>query len=297
MLCKYQSTMTLSHRHIEIDGHLLADKMLIPGMAAVPGISLLIGADQLWQLMSGETKRYHGQKSLVVMDSAFGCMLQGPLSFDTSLELGLNVCVLGLSTSADSTGEVIWRFRRWEIIGIMPADNSTPTKETKAKLERLEQEVLYEIKQEIQETHAEVDLCRQAGQDLMPDRAEVKRHIADLDTAGENVTTRYAKRELNLMNALDKTIGFCDTLQNSLESLDKAEQKFGSLVPVAADIDAVKAQIGRLKDFKREVDRHIVEMKSLTRQATELSKQTSSKQACALQQPFDEINRRWTALV
>ncbi|KAL1479895.1 hypothetical protein MTO96_051498, partial [Rhipicephalus appendiculatus] len=47
----------------------------------------------------------------------------------------------------------------------MPPDNSPPTKETNAKLKRFEQEMLHEIKQEIQETHPEVDRCRQTGQD------------------------------------------------------------------------------------------------------------------------------------
>ncbi|KAL1471107.1 hypothetical protein MTO96_000479 [Rhipicephalus appendiculatus] len=46
----------------------------------------------------------------------------------------------------------------------MPADNSTPTKETNGKLERFEQEILHEIKREIQETHPEVVRCRQTGQ-------------------------------------------------------------------------------------------------------------------------------------
>ncbi|KAL1480900.1 hypothetical protein MTO96_050654, partial [Rhipicephalus appendiculatus] len=144
-VCKDVVQVPVDHdfvRDIEIDGHLLADKLLIPGMAAVPGISLLIGADQLWQFMSGETKRYHGQKSLVAMGSAFGWMLQGPLSFDTSLESALNVCVLRLSTSADSTDEILRRFWDLESIGIMPADN-TPTKEKNTVLERFDQEVTF----------------------------------------------------------------------------------------------------------------------------------------------------------
>ncbi|KAL1475057.1 hypothetical protein MTO96_037564 [Rhipicephalus appendiculatus] len=54
--------------------------------------------------------------------------------------------------------------QEWESVGIMP-DNNTPTKETNAKLERFEQEVLHEMKEEIQETYPEVDWRRQTGQD------------------------------------------------------------------------------------------------------------------------------------
>lgn len=115
-----------------------------------------------------------------------------------------------------------------------------------------QQEVLHEIKQEMEQTRPEVDQCRQAGQDLMqlcgePDRPEVKRHIEDLDSAWENVTTLYAKREQNLIDALDKAMGFHDTLHALLEFLDAAEGKYAALGPVAADIDAVKAQIGQLR--------------------------------------------------
>ncbi|KAL1477159.1 hypothetical protein MTO96_003235 [Rhipicephalus appendiculatus] len=52
----------------------------------------------------------------------------------------------------------------WESVGIMRDDN-TPMKETNAKLKRFQQEMLREIKQEIQETHTEVDRCRQTAQD------------------------------------------------------------------------------------------------------------------------------------
>ncbi|KAL1477418.1 hypothetical protein MTO96_017491 [Rhipicephalus appendiculatus] len=213
-VCKDVVQVPVDHdfvRDIEIDGHLLADKLLIPGMAAVPGISLLIGADQLWQFMSGETKRYHGQKSLVAMGSALGWMLQGPLCFDTSLELGLNVCVLGLSTSSDSTDEVLWRFRGLESVGIMPADNSTPTKETNGKLERFEQEILHEIKQEIQETHPEVDRCRQTGQDPPV--------VGDAQV----IEVELAKHEV-LMNDIEAYPGSVDTLNRAGRQLIEVDR-------------------------------------------------------------------------
>lgn len=80
---------------------------------------------------------------------------------------------------------------------------------------------LQEIKQEITQTKPEVDHCRQAGQSLMqlcgePDKPEVQRHIEDLDSAWENVTTLYAKREQNLIDAMEKAMQFHDTLQVSL---------------------------------------------------------------------------------
>ncbi|KAH7958435.1 hypothetical protein HPB49_001749 [Dermacentor silvarum] len=111
-------------------------------MAAVPGISLLIGADQLWLFMSGETKRYHGQADLVALGSAFGWMLQGPLSFNTSLEAALNACVLRVSASTDSIDDLLRKFWELESIGITPVDN-TPNKEPNMVPEKSDHDVAF----------------------------------------------------------------------------------------------------------------------------------------------------------
>ena len=46
-----------------------------------------------------------------------------------------------------------------------------------------------------------------------PDKPEVKQHIRDLDHAWDNVTALYAKREENLIDAMEKAMAFHDTLQ------------------------------------------------------------------------------------
>ncbi|XP_035224503.1 microtubule-actin cross-linking factor 1-like isoform X1 [Stegodyphus dumicola] len=165
-----------------------------------------------------------------------------------------------------------------------------------------QQEVLQEIKQEITQTKPEVDHCRQAGQNLMqlcgePDKPEVKKHIEDLDSVWENVTTLYAKREQNLIDAMEKAMVFHDTLQNLLEFLDTVEDKFSKLGAVASDIDSVKGQINQLKDFKLEVDPHMVQVESLNRQAQELMERTSPDQAVAIREPLADINKRWDDLL
>lgn len=47
--------------------------------------------------------------------------------------------------------------------------------------------------------------------------------------------------------------------------LDKAERKFEKMGPLGADIDAVKKQIEQLKNFKAEVDPHMVKVEALNR--------------------------------
>ncbi|XP_071036383.1 microtubule-actin cross-linking factor 1 isoform X6 [Parasteatoda tepidariorum] len=165
-----------------------------------------------------------------------------------------------------------------------------------------QQDALEEIKQEIEQTKPEVEQCRQAGQDLMqlcgePDKPEVKKHIEDLDSAWENVTSLYAKREQNLVDAMEKAMNFHDILGNILEFLDSAEESFAALGPVGSDIEAVKGQIQQLQEFKQEVDPHMVEIESLNRQAHELMERTSPTQAKAIREPLAEINRRWDDLL
>ncbi|CAG2058638.1 unnamed protein product, partial [Timema podura] len=131
-----------------------------------------------------------------------------------------------------------------------------------------QQTVLQEIRQEIDQTKPEVDQCRQTGQELMslcgePDKPEVKKHIEDLDSAWDNITALYAKREENLIDAMEKAMEFHETLQNLQEFLDSAEDSFAGMGALGSDIVAVKKQIEQLKDFKSEVDPHMVKVEAL----------------------------------
>lgn len=47
--------------------------------------------------------------------------------------------------------------------------------------------------------------------------------------------------------------------------LTGAEQKFARMGALGSDIDAVKRQIEQLKDFKQEVDPHMVKVEALNR--------------------------------
>lgn len=133
-----------------------------------------------------------------------------------------------------------------------------------------QQVTLQEIRHEIDQTKPEVEQVRRTGSSLMslcgePDKPEVKKHIEDLDHAWDNITALYAKREENLIDAMEKAMEFHETLQNLLKFLNKAEDSFARLGPVGSDIDAVKKQIEQLKHFKDDVDPHMVEVEALNR--------------------------------
>ncbi|XP_032597101.1 dystonin isoform X12 [Drosophila grimshawi] len=165
-----------------------------------------------------------------------------------------------------------------------------------------QQVALQEIRHEIDQTKPEVEQVRRHGSNLMnmcgePDKPEVKKHIEDLDNAWDNITALYAKREENLIDAMEKAMEFHETLQNLLKFLTKAEDKFAHLGAVGSDIDAVKRQIEQLKAFKDEVDPHMVEVEALNRQAVELTERTSPEQAASIREPLTVVNRRWESLL
>lgn len=133
-----------------------------------------------------------------------------------------------------------------------------------------QQIALQEIHQEMNQTKPDVEQVRRNGNNLMllcgePEKPEVKKHIEDLDHAWDNITALYARREENLIDAMDKAMEFHETLQKLLEFLAKAEDRFVNLGPIGADIDAVKKQIEQLRRFKDDVDPYMVEVESLNR--------------------------------
>lgn len=133
-----------------------------------------------------------------------------------------------------------------------------------------QQVALQEIRHEIDQTKPDVEQVRRNGNNLMllcgePEKPEVKKHIEDLDHAWDNITALYARREENLIDAMEKAMEFHETLQNLLAFLAKAEDRFVNLGPIGADIDAVKKQIDQLRRFKDDVDPHMVEVEALNR--------------------------------
>ncbi|XP_018791084.1 PREDICTED: dystonin isoform X12 [Bactrocera latifrons] len=165
-----------------------------------------------------------------------------------------------------------------------------------------QQVALQEVRFKIDKTKPEVEQVRRNGSNLInmcgePDKPEVKKHIEDLDNAWDNITALYAKREENLIDAMEKAMEFHETLQNLEKFLNKAERNFERLGPVGSDIDAVKKQIEQLKEFKNDVDPHMLEVEALNRQAVELTDRTSIEQAASIRKPLSTANQRWEMLL
>ncbi|XP_073988701.1 dystonin-like protein short stop isoform X27 [Rhodnius prolixus] len=164
-----------------------------------------------------------------------------------------------------------------------------------------QEEALDEIKTEIDQTKPRVDEVRKTGASLMalcgePDKPEVRKHIEDLDTAWDTVTSLFAKREENLLHAMDRAMEFHDSLRTLKEFLSGAEQKFSSLGPLGTEIEVVKKQLAEMKEFKAEVDPMMVKVEALNRQAAELTERSSVEQAQGLKDSLSAVNTRWDEL-
>lgn len=109
--------------------------------------------------------------------------------------------------------------------------NSQEPAAVEPKTIQQQQVALQEIRQEIDQTKPEVDQVRASGQELMhlcgePDKPEVKKHIEDLDNAWDNITALYAKREENLIDAMEKAMEFHETLQVNADFYQRCRKLF-----------------------------------------------------------------------
>ena len=160
---------------------------------------------------------------------------------------------------------------------------------------------LKNIKKGMDKTKPNVDRCKEAGKKLLnavgdSEKPELRRHIDDLDNAWGNITGLYAKREKSLIDAMERAMQFHDMLQSILDFLKTSEREFDNFGPIASDIDAVKKQIGQLKDFKDKVDPWMVKVEGLNRRASDLCEYATPQQARAIKEPLSDINRRWEDL-
>lgn len=172
---------------------------------------------------------------------------------------------------------------------------------TEPKAIQRQQSELQEVGQDITKTKPEVDQVRISGTSLITlvgdtDKPEIKKHIEDLDLAWCNITSLYAQREENLIQAMEKAMQFHETLQALLRFLDEAEDHVRGLKPIGSEISVVKRQIEEHNDFKDRVDPHGVEVEALNRQLNELSEITSVDQTAAIRSGVSSINKRWDVL-
>ncbi|KAI2799657.1 hypothetical protein BLOT_011563 [Blomia tropicalis] len=165
-----------------------------------------------------------------------------------------------------------------------------------------QQELMKEIKHEMDQTRQLIDECKMTGRDLLKvcsdhDKHDVKKNMDDLDNMWNNVANLFSKREKDLKEAMERAMKFHEALQALLEFLDDAEDTFVNFGPIAADLAAVKLQMNELNGFKKHVDSHIRDIENFNRLANDLLAIVSSSQAKSIREPLNEVNHRWDDLL
>jgi dystonin len=169
--------------------------------------------------------------------------------------------------------ENFWSALQQVLSSIKTIENSLVSQEPPAvepKAIEAQKAELKNIMKGIESTKPGVDGCLKTGKELLtivgePEKPELKQHIEELSDAWENITALYAKRESNLLDAMEKAMEFHENRQNLLDFLSTYEKKFNSLEAVTSDIEAIKKQIDELKAFKNEVDPWMVNVETLNR--------------------------------
>lgn len=126
ILCHDVPDISAEDRHIiplEESGEHIADVVSFPGVPQVDGISLLVGADQMWKLVKGEIRRYGPNGAIVAINSKLGWTFQGPTT-ERSLIARQDcnhVSVLHVGTLAEDTrcDQLFERFCSLEGVGIV----------------------------------------------------------------------------------------------------------------------------------------------------------------------------------
>ncbi|XP_064469845.1 uncharacterized protein LOC135384579 [Ornithodoros turicata] len=129
-ICKDLTATPTDHEFIQSirrDKGFIADEVLCPNIPGEVGISLLVGCDQMWKLLTGGVHRCEQNEKLVAISTVFGWTFQGPttLTCDFAKQNTTAVCVLRVEATQNQEPDLLKRFWELESIGIADEDKSS----------------------------------------------------------------------------------------------------------------------------------------------------------------------------
>lgn len=148
------------------------------------------------------------------------------------------------------------------------------------------------IEAQIQARAEHVETCRAVGNQLVnlvtepAEQLDVKRKIDELDSAWNTVTTVYAKRHTDLIEAMERAMNYHELMANVAGWLEAAELRFDNFGPVGSDLLEIQRQIDELGSLKNDLNSHAVSLQELNQLASALMEGTSPEQAMAVKRPL-----------
>ncbi|XP_037505495.1 uncharacterized protein LOC119381810 [Rhipicephalus sanguineus] len=120
-------------------GHDIADEMLHSSIEQESGISVLIGSDQMWTVMTGEIHRPKSEENLIAINSKFGWTFQGSTDHWSSKAVDSRVMVCVLKTQVEDGQELIRSF--WELESISISDTGNKEIEMSSTMQHFEETI------------------------------------------------------------------------------------------------------------------------------------------------------------
>merc|ERR550532_1968864 len=191
------------------------------------------------------------------------------------------------------------------------ASQEPPAVEPKA-IEAQKKE-LNDIKRGIDGTKPAVDNCRKSGSALLgvvgdSEKPELKRHIEDLDSAWDSITSMYAKRERNLLDAMEKAMvirqkelehallrlgQFQHALNELLVWIERTDKTLDALKPVYGDPQVIEVELAKLKVIVNDIQAHQSSVDTLNDAGRQIIEtEQGSRDASNTQQKLNELNTK-----
>src|SRR5262249_49141395 len=129
-----------------------------------------------------------------------------------------------------------------------------------AEILHQQQQELQSIEAEIQAQAEHVETCRAVGNQLIKlvvepaEQFDVKRKIDELDSAWNSVTTAFAKRHTDLIEAMERSMNYHELMGKVVGWLEAAEARFDHFGPVGSDLLEIQRQIDELASLKNGLD-------------------------------------------